>query len=373
MSQHRFLSWGMLLLSVVGLGLLAGCTPPALFATAGSPTTVRLHEPADGQLVAVGHPVTITAIAEDLDGVDVVDFFIDGLLIDSQRPRPDIPQSHFVASTNRWLPDSARPYRLRVQALGKGPQPSIAQVEITLIASTAVAPAAVPLPPTLTPTPTITVVPVTDTPAPTATRAPTASPTPRTTPCTDRATFVQDVTIPPGANVSAGASFVKTWRVKNDGDCPWDANYKLVFVSGNRLGGETISLPNVAPGATVDLSLPLVAPTAPGAYAGFWRLQNPQGNSAFSPTLEVSITVPCTSPTIHFFEAVPTKIAPGQSSTLRWNVSGATDIRLFPGGEGGVLASGQLVVTPAVTTTYRLAASLGSCTVERTAEVAVQN
>lgn len=91
--------------------------------------------------------------------------------------------------------------------------------------------------------------------------------------------FVADVTIPDGVPVDPGYVFRKTWRLKNIGTCTWTRSYKLVFVSGEQMGGLSgVNLPrDVAPGQTIDLTIGMTAPLAPGLYRGFWQLQNPAG------------------------------------------------------------------------------------------------
>lgn len=95
----------------------------------------------------------------------------------------------------------------------------------------------------------------------------------------DKAQFVADVTIPDGTSFERGTPFVKTWRLKNVGTCTWTTGYSLVFSSGEKMGGpDSVSLPyNVAPGQTVDLTVNLTAPSSPGAYRGYWKLQNASG------------------------------------------------------------------------------------------------
>jgi hypothetical protein len=374
MNGRHLSPWRSLLLPLLGLMLLVGCAAPNLFSATVTAAPIQIVAPSDGQLLAVGHPVEITAIAEDRLGVAAVNFYVDEVLVGTTTP--PFPQSYFVV-VQRWIPDRATSYRIRAELISQQPGQSPAQATIAVLASTSVTP--IPDTPTSTATPTSTgtVVPATFTPSPTPTitQTPTqtATPTPRSEPCVDQAEFVSDVTVPPGSTVGAGASFVKTWRVRNASDCFWDSNYSLVFVSDSRMGGDTVSLRTVEVGSTLDISVQLTAPSAPGAYVGRWRLQNPQGAS-FGPTLEVSITVPpaCTNPTIHVFEANPATIAPGQASILRWDVSGATEIRLVPGGEGGVFARDELEVRLTQTTDYRLTATVGECSVEDTVRVTVQ-
>jgi hypothetical protein len=118
----------------------------------------------------------------------------------------------------------------------------------------------------------------THTPSATATEAgPSATPEP--TGCTDKATFVQDVTVPDDTYFEPGEDFTKTWRLRNSGTCIWTSQYSLVFDQGKSMDGPA-SVPlagNVPPGATVDLSVDLTAPDANGTHRGNWKLRNDAG------------------------------------------------------------------------------------------------
>jgi len=109
------------------------------------------------------------------------------------------------------------------------------------------------------------------------TPAPAGSPTATLDAACNRVEFLGDVTIVDNALLRPGESFRKTWRIQNAGDCPWTGAYKLVFVRGERMSGpESVALPGlVAPGQSADLSVDLIAPSAPGQYEGFWQLQTP--------------------------------------------------------------------------------------------------
>jgi hypothetical protein len=129
------------------------------------------------------------------------------------------------------------------------------------------------LPPTNTAVPTNTPLP-TNTPIP-----PTATPIP--IPC-DRAQFVKDVTVPDNTEVATGATFIKTWRLKNNGSCTWTSGYTLYFNNGDAMSGPaSAQLTNgtVPPGSTVDISVTLIAPNTSGTYKGNWRLRNTGGTS----------------------------------------------------------------------------------------------
>lgn len=97
--------------------------------------------------------------------------------------------------------------------------------------------------------------------------------------CTNKVSFVSDVTIPDNTQVNAGAAFTKTWRVRNDGTCTWGPNSAsitaLVYTGGNQMGGpKEVPLPQaVQPGETVDISVKLTAPTTPGNYVGQWMFR----------------------------------------------------------------------------------------------------
>lgn len=115
-----------------------------------------------------------------------------------------------------------------------------------------------------------------------ATNSPVGQPPPTvtSTTCTNAASFVADVTVPDNSQLVANTTFVKTWRIKNNGTCTWDGRYHLVHAGGPVLSAvvETLQMPaTVAPGQTVDLTLTMMAPVTPGSYQSDWKLRTPQG------------------------------------------------------------------------------------------------
>jgi hypothetical protein len=127
-------------------------------------------------------------------------------------------------------------------------------------------------------TPTLPLSVVTNTPLsvptlPAATLPPAAS----ATPVCDQAQFVKDITIPDGSQISPGAAFTKTWRLRNAGACNW-SGYTLVFDSGDLMGATSPqSIGTVAIGQEVDLSVNFTAPTSSGSYRSYWRIRNSSG------------------------------------------------------------------------------------------------
>lgn len=90
---------------------------------------------------------------------------------------------------------------------------------------------------------------------------------------------LKDETVVDGKIFKPGEQFTKTWYVTNTSTCVWDSNYKIVFWSGDILGGGYVyNLPQVTgPGQTVPISLILTVPATPGKYRSEWKLQTPEG------------------------------------------------------------------------------------------------
>lgn len=109
-----------------------------------------------------------------------------------------------------------------------------------------------------------------------------ATPGPTSNAACDKAAFVEDITVPDGTVFEPGETFVKTWRLKNTGLCTWNSQYAIVFDKGNPMGSPA-SFPfpaeNIPPGAEVDLSVTLQAPTEAGEYRADWKLRNPAGQT----------------------------------------------------------------------------------------------
>lgn len=103
--------------------------------------------------------------------------------------------------------------------------------------------------------------------------------------------LVRDVTVESGTVMTPGTTFIKTWQVANTGTCDWLYGYELVFVSGDRLGGNDRRLSDkVPPKEWRQFSVELDAPEKPGTYTGTWRLSDGAGHT-FGANLTVSIVV----------------------------------------------------------------------------------
>ena len=95
----------------------------------------------------------------------------------------------------------------------------------------------------------------------------------------DSMQFVADVNIPDNTNMAPGPDFLKTWRVKNTGSCPWGEGYELVYADyADDMDGQPQPLTEVVqPGQEVEISVQFTAPTEIGEYLSAWQMENPAG------------------------------------------------------------------------------------------------
>jgi hypothetical protein len=95
----------------------------------------------------------------------------------------------------------------------------------------------------------------------------------------DSLAFVADVNVPDETSMSPGQDFVKTWRVKNNGSCPWGDGYELVYAGyTNDMDGQFQPLTQVVqPNQEVEVSVQFKAPDAAGNYLSAWQMENPAG------------------------------------------------------------------------------------------------
>lgn len=254
-------------LNLVFFGILLlipilACNPPT--PTPEGPT-VSIVFPGDGANVTVGEQVLIQSSAADEHGIARVDLIVNSVVVRTDPPAEGTPTTFAIAQP--WFPETPGAAVIQVIAYNVRNQPSPA-ASITLHVVEGAAESTT-VPPTSTPVPDVTAE----------------------GGCTLNSSFVADLTIPDDSVLQPGVSFVKTWRILNSGTCDW-SGFNLVFVGGSQMGAPTIvSVPSTVAGAKVDVSLPMVAPVAPGTYKGSWRMQSGDG-TVFGSTVWVSIVVP---------------------------------------------------------------------------------
>lgn len=182
-----------------------------------------------------------------------------GNLTPTETLDPESPQATFTAIAQTVIAE--------ITAVAQTPSPTPTRTPTT----TPTPPGIPTATPTETGTPTSTI-----TPLPTFTPIlPTAAPT---IPC-NAASFVADITIPDGTTFSPNVAFTKIWRIQNVGSCAWNANYALIFSSGERMSGKKTTFLNsaVGPGSTVDIAVAMEAPGSANMYQGYWMMQSSEG------------------------------------------------------------------------------------------------
>ena len=135
----------------------------------------------------------------------------------------------------------------------------------------------------------------------------------------DRAEFIADVNVPPGTVMLPGQTFTKTWRLKNLGPCTWTIAYSLVYYSGDVMGAPYSAglTQSVGVGETVDISINMTAPNAPGSYRGYWMFRNASGqNFGLGPeaTQPWFVDINVSGPTLPA-SLTPTQVPPSSTPT----------------------------------------------------------
>lgn len=125
--------------------------------------------------------------------------------------------------------------------------------------------------------------------------------------------YVRDVTFPDNTVVQPGTTFMKIWRVRNDGRHPWPQEVCLVPAGGDLLTDENhcAELPAVGPDEEADIGLMLTAPRANGLYTAYFRAQTKEGHH-FGHRLWASIVVADSEPDWQVLSAT----APSESTTV---------------------------------------------------------
>lgn len=100
----------------------------------------------------------------------------------------------------------------------------------------------------------------------------------------DSTLFIKDVTIPDGTAIPINTEFVKTWRVKNTGKVVWKNRYLKRMTPPSSLvcaSPTMVTIPETAPGETVDISVTFKTPYLPGSCRTDWKTADKDGNLYF--------------------------------------------------------------------------------------------
>ena len=116
---------------------------------------------------------------------------------------------------------------------------------------------------------------------------------------------------------------------------------------------------NITPGVGNNLRVQGTATVTPTATTTYTLVASGTGGRTQQATVTVTVGMaPAANPQIIRFEATPTNIITGESSTLSWTTSGTDRVDISGVGTNLPL-NGSRVVSPTVTTTYTLTATAG--------------
>lgn len=100
----------------------------------------------------------------------------------------------------------------------------------------------------------------------------------------DKTLFIKDVTIPDGTSIPVNTTFVKTWRVKNDGNVVWKNRYLKRMTPHSELicsSPAMVPIPETKPGEIIDISVTFKTPHLPGSCRTDWKTSDDRGNLYF--------------------------------------------------------------------------------------------
>lgn len=362
MSNQIKLFIGIAVFSLAGITSCSTLFPP-------DKPVVVIQSPPSGSQFHQDEEIAVQSTSTDPKGVVRVELQVDGVTVDVDASPTASGQASFTLLQS-WKAVNIGTHTLLVRAYNRaGIASDPSAISVTILQGVAQE---------SNPAPTLS------SPANSPTPTPSPTPTSASASCVNNSTFVADITVPDGTQLSPTQAFTKIWRLSNPpGGCAWGPGFQFVFVSGSALTSSTVvPVPSTPSGGTTDLAVPMTAPTQPGNYAGSWRLRAP--NSAlFGATVSVKITVPgappppptvtppaCSgTPNVFTFTASATTISAGSSTTLQWGeVTNAESFEIDQS-IGGQPTPGSTTVSPASTKTYTATARCGANS--RTAQVTI--
>jgi hypothetical protein len=229
--------------------------------------TVSIPSPDSGEEVLLDEEVEIQVLAVDRRGLDRVELWADGSLVESDT---SVAGSRNSTVTFAWTPERLGLHIIGVRAVNQRGVSSLPRrIALRTLASQVTGEAAPPPSSGGAAPPAAPGVELPELPPPPPIDEPEAGE------CADGMEFVADVNVPDGTVFAPGETFTKTWRVRNSGECDW-SGYELVFSDGEPMG-DRIGVPDMPAGETFDISLGMTAPIDPGGYAGRWALVSDTG------------------------------------------------------------------------------------------------
>lgn len=282
-------------LCLLALGVACGLGQP-------SRPTISILTPANDQKLVAGREVTVQAVSVSKEGVSRVELWVNGELVDTQTSNN--PQS--FTTLQPWTPQIAGTYLLQIKAYDiNGLQSEPAAISVAVEEGNQ---------PLSSP----------DTTPPTAAGGPTMTTKTDLNVRAGPSTAYPIVTVLRSGQTAAivGTNAAKTWWQIEHFDTPEGTGWVSAHVQYST-ASNTENVPVVAAQSEAEVDTP-----------------------------ETEALLPA----IHFFRADKVNISAGESVLLEWDLDDAEAAYLYPGGEAGVVAPGNLQVRPDSTTTYRLVA-----------------
>lgn len=97
----------------------------------------------------------------------------------------------------------------------------------------------------------------------------------------DSASFAGDVTTANGRLVAPGTVIEKAWAIRNTGEVAWEGRFltRMGITKGSGLPKSKgrVAIKRTPPGATVNISVRITAPSRPGTYETYWTITDQHG------------------------------------------------------------------------------------------------
>lgn len=155
------------------------------------------------------------------------------------------------------------------------------------------------------------------------------------------AAFVADVSVPDGQVIPFGASFTKTWRMRNTGGSCWQ-QCRLSFDGGEQMNAPgQVPVSDVGPGQEVDIPVTMCTPYVGGVHRGYWRMEDSSGKFGDRVWVEINAVPPFYNAGFLADVSIPdgSVIRPGTHFTKVWKIKNTGNVRwtdcrfTFDGGE----------------------------------------
>lgn len=122
-----------------------------------------------------------------------------------------------------------------------------------------------------------------------------SSPSQQTEKSIDESKFIRDVTIPDGSHIKVGEEFEKVWEIQNIGNVVWKNRFLKREGTCEGLGlitsPDKVPIPTTYPRQTVQIKVPMRAPTIPTTTTCIWKMVDKHGAKYFPDKYKYGLTI----------------------------------------------------------------------------------